>query len=271
MNLQFSDNKRYQYFQYNNKNIICGFSTRFNGMSEREYFSLNFGLHTNDNKNNVIKNRKLFAQDFNVQPENIIFMNQTHSDNIRYISDIKNKKDNGFYNQENALSDTDAVYTDNKNLMLCVLTADCCPVLIYFSDIKVVAAVHSGWKGAVKKIVNKTVLDVKQKFKNMQFHNIKIFIGPNICGKCYEVDKKFVDNINSEYSEFKKFLYKSDNTYFFDIKKSIIINLYKIGVKKNNIFDSKICNYENFDTYYSYRRNKNTGRIINFIKLNNST
>lgn len=89
-------------------------SDRFGGVSNQNYDSLNLALHVNDNILHVERNREIFASYFNTKVSNLVFMNQVHSDGIKVI-------------ENNQIHDTDAILTTNKNLVLCVMVADCAP------------------------------------------------------------------------------------------------------------------------------------------------
>ncbi|MBP7652495.1 peptidoglycan editing factor PgeF [Candidatus Dependentiae bacterium] len=256
------------YYLFNTSEITAGFTTRYGGVSKEPFNFLNLGIHTGDDINNVIQNRKILSEKLNVNPEKIVFMNQTHSTNIEYISPENiNRSDFGFYDIDSAFKNTDAVITNYKNIMLCAMTADCCPVLIFDSYNNSIAAIHSGWKGTIGKITEKTIYKMKTIFPSLKIDALKIFIGPCICGNCYEVDMKFIKIIESSYPEFKSYIVSKKSLFYFDIKKIIVDGIKNIGIPESNIFDSEICSYELSDNFYSYRKNNKTGRIVSFIKL----
>ncbi len=101
---------------------------------------------------------------------------QVHGDEIFYVD----------YNNLNQKINADACITDKKAIAVGIRTADCLPVLMYDEVKSIVAAIHSGWKGTVKRIVSKTIFFMIKSFKSNPL-NIKVFIGPSICGRCYYV------------------------------------------------------------------------------------
>ena len=72
---------------------------------------------------------------------------------------------------------------------IAVLTADCAPILIYDDKVKMVAAIHAGWRGAFKGIIDKVIKFMIQ--KGCKLENITAAIGPTISQKNYEVKEDF--------------------------------------------------------------------------------
>ena len=90
-------------------------------------------------KENVQKNLELVAKAFNIEKKQLMLMNQTHSNKVQIIDGKNNSQ----------RIDADAMLTNNYELALCVLTADCAPILVYENDKKIIGCIHAGWKGAV--------------------------------------------------------------------------------------------------------------------------
>ena len=95
---------------------------------------------------------------------------------------------------------------------IAVLTADCSPILVYDDKREIIAAIHAGWKGAYKDIINKVIKFMIK--KGCKLNNITAAIGPSISIKNYEVKEDFK----------KKFIKKDKkNLMFFKINKKKII------------------------------------------------
>ena len=124
-------------------------------------------------------------------------LNQIHSNKFIFIG----KK----YNNNNKPK-ADAIITDQRNLPIAVLTADCAPILIYDDKIKMIAAIHAGWKGAFKGIVSKVIKFMIK--KGCKLENITAAIGPSISQKNYEVKgdfkTKFMKKDKNNHEFFKK-------------------------------------------------------------------
>jgi YfiH family protein len=140
----------------------------------------------------------------------------------------------------------DGVFTKEKNIFVGVKTADCVPLII--SNEKFVGAVHCGWRGLSKGILeNLKNLILKE---NILIEECKFFLGPSICKNCYEV-KEDVGNLFP--SHFKKGK--------LDLKGFIFDFLIKNGAFEKNILIDKNCTYCN-KFLPSYRRDKTKGRIL---------
>ena len=239
------------------KNIKHCFFSRIDGFSQGIYESLNCGRGSRDNKKNILKNLEYVSQKILLKKNNLVLMNQTHSNKVIEI------KKNNYKKKINA----DAIITKMKGVGLSVLTADCVPILIYDCKNEIIGCIHAGWKGAISGIIKNTV----NKIKKLNSKN-KIFacIGPCIGKNSYEVDLVF----------YKKFLSKSqkNNKYFFNKKNNKkLFNLRKFVEDKLKELEVKI-DHINRDTFreenifFSYRRScklkqNDYGRCISVIHL----
>ena len=115
-------------------NVKHCFFSRKNGVSKGIYESLNCGIGSNDDINNVKKNLEIVSKNFNIQSSKLALMNQTHSNKVIFIKDLNNLK----------RFDCDALLTSNEDIALCVLTADCAPILIYETK-KKNSGMHTCW------------------------------------------------------------------------------------------------------------------------------
>jgi YfiH family protein len=163
----------------------------------------------------------------------------------------------------------DAIITNQKNIPIGVLTADCAPILIHDKNKNMVAAIHAGWKGAYKGIVKNVVKFMLK--KGCAPDAMAAVIGPCISIKNYEVKKDFKN----------KFLKKNknNNIFFKNIKNKTYFSLNKYiysQLKSLNIKNIEIINKDTFDTknnFFSARRsisrNENDyGRNISIIMIN---
>ncbi len=160
------------------------------------------------------------------------------------------------YNNLNQKIDADACITDKKAIAVGIKTADCLPILMYDEMKSIVAAVHSGWKGTVKRIVSKTVFFMIKKL-NSNPSNIKVFIGPSICGRCYYVRSDVFEILVKEFGSELDFV-KQKDFYFIDLKRINIKMLLNLGIKAENIYTFDDCTSCRNDIYQSFRKAKNT-------------
>ena len=129
------------------KNLQHGFFNRLGGVSKGIYESLNCGQGSNDSKKNVKKNLEIIKKKIKLKKEKILFLHQIHSNKFIFIKkNVMKKKIKG-----------DALITSLKKVPLAILTADCVPILIFDKKKEMIAAIHSGWKGAYKGIIKRVI------------------------------------------------------------------------------------------------------------------
>ena len=221
------------------------------------YKGLNCGLGSNDKIKDVKKNIEKVCQKIGCNKNNLVLLDQIHSNNVYKISKIPKKKLIG-----------DSIVTNKKGIALGILTADCAPVFIYDPVNNLISALHAGWKGAYKKIVSTTLRKFKSNGSN--FKNLIAVIGPCIGKENYEVRNDFLDKfINLDKSNKKFFKMKRDKIYF-SLKDYIKEQLMKSGVKNIEIISKDTYKLNN--NFFSARRSiKNKlhdyGRNISVIMI----
>ena len=241
--------------------INHGFFDKKGGKSTGIYKSLNCGVGSYDSKKNVLNNLKIVCKKINCSSKNLILLNQIHSSKFYFINKnykFKKKKLNG-----------DALITNVKKIALGVLVADCVPVLIYDKNLKIISAIHAGWKSVYKEIIKKVVKFLIKKGSNTK--NLVAVIGPSISEKNYEVQKDFKDKFLKKDKQSKFFFKIRKNKTYFCLNKYVYYHLKKLGIKnleiiKKNTFDPK-------NNFFSARRsikNKENdyGRNISVIMIN---
>ena len=226
---------------------------------------LDFGTYTTykDNKDIIIENYKKICKSVNMDYKNIIRPIQTHTDIIKKVEKKENKDNPDLWIEK--LKDVDGLITKDKNLILSLGYGDCIPIFLFDKSKNVIANVHSGWKGTVKQISKKALIQMIEQYKTNP-EDVICFIGPSI-RKCHFEVKEDVEKIFTE--EFKNILKLTEI-----IKKPFIDTVYinkiilkKMGVKEENIIDSNLCTVCNSDKIYSYRAEKDDKRFTTLIEL----
>ena len=228
------------------KNIKHCFFSKKNGFSKGIYKSLNCGPGSNDNKLDIKKNLELVQKKMDLKNNNLILMNQTHSNKVIVIDD-ENKGKKKF--------NSDALITKLKGVALGVLTADCVPIILYDEKNKIISSIHAGWKGSISGIIENTL----SKFKKIDSDNkIIAIIGPCIGKDSYEVGMDFYENFLKESEKNKNFFLKKEkNKFFFDIRGYVNNRLITNGI--TNIDNINIDTFKDDDNFFSYRRSKKLG------------
>ncbi len=222
---------------------------------------LSLALHTGEDEASIIDNRQKVSSLLDLGDDlHFIVANQTHSDHIKIIAEKETK---GWEGLENAVADCDALITNQKGVILTILTADCVPVLLYDKEKKVIAAIHAGWKGTEAKIVAKTV----QKMINIYGtdpENIIAGVAPAIGRCCYEVGKDVAKHFFNEARSFDVLGEK----YMLDLPFINKKQLLDSGVLEEHIEMSGVCTSCEVERFFSYRKEQGcSGRFMSMIGL----
>ena len=241
--------------------ISHGFFNKDGGVSKGIYESLNCGIGSKDKKNNVERNLEIVKNKFGPKSKKIFLVKQVHSNKLVFL----NKKSN--IKSRNIVGD--AIVCEKKGIPIAILTADCVPVLIYDKQKEVIAAIHAGWRGAYKGIIQKVIQFMLK--KGCEPKNMVAAIGPAISKKSYEVKLEFK----------KKFIKKDKNNIkFFTIKKNKInfnLKAYVRSLIRSNSINKidliDIDTFEQKNNFFSARKSlklkdDDYGRNISVIMIN---
>ena len=176
---------------------------------------------------------------------------QRHTDKVSRIDKVMKTEE---------LLETDGLITNKENITLVTTNADCILLLFYDPEKKVIANVHSGWRGTFKKIGEKAIIKMIEEY-NCNPEDIEIYIWPSIRKCHFEVDEEVKDECEKIFKYTEKtneFIEKGEikngkQKYFIDtvlINKILFLNQ---GIKESNIYDCNICSVCNSDKIRSYR------------------
>lgn len=202
------------------------------------------------------ENIRDLAQYLDIDKDNIIIPQQTHSCNIALA-----KKGHDYPN-------TDALVLTDNNLAILLNFADCTPVILYDEKNNIGAISHAGWRGTAAAIVPKTI-EFMNKVAGTIPENIIAVIGPAISMKNYEVDESVFlevkNSLKNQYSDFFKHN-QITNKYNIDLKTVNYHQLRELGVVR--IDKCEYCTYDSVDVFFSYRKESgNTARHSAVLKL----
>lgn len=187
----------------------------------------------------------------NIYPRTNLFLNQIHGNEVVVID----SPEKIYGNQD--LPKADALVTNIPNIALCVITADCAPVLLFDSKKNIVAAAHAGWRGAKSNVV----LSVVKRMHELGAQDIEVVIGPMIQQESYEVSAEFFADFLNENPANKFFFVAAakQDKYLFDLPSYVEKKLREAGVKK--ITNSRIDTYKNDERFFSFRRSAHRGEV----------
>ena len=205
---------------------------------------------------------------FNITPNDMIRIPQRHSNNIMVVKNDDRGK--GVTKME-IDGVCDGLITNEKGIMLLTIEADCTPVYILDTKNVAIGMVHSGWRGTVSKITENALRLMNENY-GTKIDDVMIYLGPSICGNCYEVGNDLIPEFekildeNEIKSVFKPIEDKKDK-YLLDVSESIKLTLLKLGIKEEKIERSKYCTYHS-NLFDSWRLGKdNTKQMLTGIMI----
>ena len=230
-------------------NISCrhAFTTRFGGVSDGIYSSLNLGQSLGDDINNVKDNYGIICDTLKISVDDIVKSRQMHGTDIRIVTEKDRAK---LFDTE--IPAADGLVTNNKNIALIIYTADCVPILLHDPVNKVIGAVHAGWRSTVENIAGKAIQTMIEEF-GCSPENIKAAIGPCISVCCFETSQDVPDALRNALGKLADNCIKPHNEKFMvDLKEANRQMLVNAFVEDIKISDE--CTSCNTDKYWSHRK-----------------
>ena len=220
-------------------------TTRDGGFSQGCYQGLNVGDHVGDDPAFVLANRQYLRESLSL-PSEPIWLNQTHSTRCMMVDkDDQNR-------------DADAAITQDQKRVLAIMTGDCLPILICNREGTEIAAIHAGWRGLMNGIVDTTLGQM-----DSDGHECMAWVGPAICGACYETGAEVLDAFTTHYAFAPQAFRKVDSQWYADLPKLAELIFKSQGL--SDVYHANACTYESNNQFYSYRRASQTGRMVSLI------
>ncbi|MBI4480608.1 MAG: peptidoglycan editing factor PgeF [Acidobacteria bacterium] len=269
--------------------LVHGFSTRLGGVSaipdlKGSRDELNLGGVAWDSRANVEENRRRLLECLRAGELHLVVQDQIHSDLIRKVDQASpgSQRLRG-----------DGMITARKGLLLAILAADCVPVLVVDIRQRVVAAMHCGWRGTVRRIAQKGVGRMRQAFGSRP-EDLRAAIGPGIRACCYRVGEEVAAEVQSQFlyassllvveKPHKKFVDKkyalmrserwraspssSGPTIRLDLVEANLRQLREAGVDRSRIYAAAPCTSCHPELFFSHRRDAgHTGRMMGVIGI----
>jgi YfiH family protein len=270
--------------------LVHAFSTRPGGTSELEQLRdgkavrekvFNLGFTDWDTREHVAANRNAFLAAIGAQAMKLVTLRQIHSDIIHAVEGFPNAQFRG-----------DALITRVPGLLLAVQTADCIPILLADPKTRAVAAIHSGWRGTLRRIAGKVVGRMKMVFDSDPA-DLVAAVGPGVGRCCYEVGPEVAREYASQFPQAHEWFDGSFDALAtgetpialpwlsmappgheppaprlqLDLLAANRAILTEAGVSPERIFPSHLCTACRTDLFFSYRREGKTGRMMAVIGL----
>lgn len=225
------------------KNIHALTTLRTGGVSTGCYANLNLATHVGDDLNAVTQNRNIIRETLAL-PAEPVWLQQVHSNIAINAAEVT------------SLPQADASYSHAANIVCTVMTADCLPLLVCSSDGKSVAAIHGGWRGLLDGIITNTI-------NAMHTKDVLVWLGPAIGPDCFEVGTEVREAFVEKSAHFASAFKPQGDRWLANIYQLARVELNTLGIDK--IYGGDFCTVTEHERFYSYRRDKETGRMATLI------
>ena len=245
--------------------------------------ALNLGFTKDDSRAAVERNRAAFLRQLGSGGESkippLVTLRQVHSDIIRFVDSPDKSQLVG-----------DGLITATPGLLLGIQTADCLPIILVDPKRRAVGVFHAGWRGTVKRIVEKGVGEMRRRFGSRP-QDLKAAIGPGVHGCCYEVGAEVREKFESQFAYAANLFHEVETSdpvrekypmlfltarapghsvlpkkIFLDLVEANRQQLLAVGVPAKSIEASPLCTNCRTDLLFSYRAERGkTGRMMGVV------
>jgi len=223
-------------------------STRVGGVSVAPWNSLNLGAHCGDDLAHVEENRNRVYAAANF-PSKPVWLEQVHGKTVLKLT-----------GEPYASKRADASYSNTASAVCAVMTADCLPVLFCNKSGTEVAAAHAGWRGLCEGVLEETVACFQD-----EPQNIMAWLGPAIGPQAFEVGPEVREAFMEKDAQAESAFRPVAGKYMADIYQLARQRLANVGVQ--HVYGGDRCTFTEEHDFFSYRRDRTTGRMASFIWL----
>lgn len=223
-------------------------TTRTGGVSQAPFDRLNLGDHVGDNPADVARNRQILAEFYRLSSP--VYLTQTHSTRVLRLPLA-----------DGACLDADAVYTNQPNQVCLVMTADCLPAIFCNRDGSEIAAAHAGWRGLCDGVLEATVAEFA-----CEPSEIQVWLGAAIGPNAFQVGQDVVEQFAAVDEQARQAFVPdpaADGKFLGNLYQIARQRLNKLGITQ--ISGGDYCTYTDAENFFSYRRDKQTGRMATLI------
>lgn len=231
-------------------------TTRLGGVSKTPFASLNLGLNAGDDSVTVLQNRSILRSNLPNEP---IWLKQIHGIAVSTPATRGLQVDGPF--------EADAAVTNIPNEVLAILTADCMPVLFTSKSGVVIGAAHAGWRGLSGGVLERTIQEMIALSPGLSPKEIVAWMGPAIGPTAFEVGedvlKAFSGQDQSPLSKAFTPILERPGKYLANLYLLARERLRLAGIEQ--ISGGDFCTFNDPKNFFSYRRDKETGRLASLI------
>lgn len=220
-------------------------TTRVGGVSTGQYASLNLGDHVKDNPLHVAHNRQSLSPFLPTEP---VWLQQVHG--IRVID----------ASTSSCLEAADSSFATRKEVVCVTMTADCLPLLLCDEAGTAVAAIHAGWRSLCDGVIEATVRAMPVKAESLM-----VWLGPAIGPDAFEVGSEVREQFMAQDAQAETAFRPHGEKWLGDLYTIARQRLNRLGI--HQIYGGGRCTYNEPDTFFSFRRDGDTGRMATMIWL----
>ncbi|RUS48422.1 peptidoglycan editing factor PgeF [Cohnella sp. AR92] len=252
--------------------ITAGFSTRNGGVSAPPRQALNTALHVGDEASDVIANRKLVAEALGWNFAAWTCAEQVHGNRVHAVTSADAGR--GRLDRDSAIPDTDALITNEPDILLAMYFADCVPLYFYDPATNALGLAHAGWKGTVANVAAATIEAMRNHYGTKP-EDLMAAVGPSIGACCYEVDEAVLKHVRPLAAELED-IYQADASPLvtnakegharLNLKEFNRHLMIKAGILPSRIEMTTWCTGCRTDIFFSHRQeNGATGRMMSWL------
>lgn len=231
-------------------------TTRQGGISKPPFNSLNLGLHAGDDVVDVLQNRVIVRSELPAEP---LWLKQIHGVTVSTPASRNTFGDGSF--------EADAAVTNIPNEVLAILAADCMPVLFASKAGDVIGAAHAGWRGLSSGVLENTIDEMIALSPSLTTSDISVWMGPAIGPSVFEVGEDVLQAFTQQGKDIlsKAFIpiIGTPGKYLADLYLLARDRLRVLGIEQ--ITGGEFCTVSSPERFFSYRRDKVTGRFASLI------
>ena len=244
---------------------VTAFSTmRQGGYSRGNYGEFNINRYCGDEQDAIRKNREALCHLLGITDDHLLMPHQVHQTEIAIIDD--DFMHHTIEERRQALDGVDALMTNLKGVCIGVSTADCIPVLLHDPEHRAVCAIHAGWRGTVKRIVEHAIEKMTTVYGTHP-RDIVVQIGPGISLDSFEVGDEVYEAFQQEGFPMEQ-ISRRDEKWHINLPECNRLQLLSTGIPDSQISNSTVCTVKQSDIFFSARRlGINSGRIFTAIIL----
>ncbi|MGN0347786.1 MAG: peptidoglycan editing factor PgeF [Lachnospiraceae bacterium] len=253
------------------------FSTRFGGVSENEFSTMNLSFTRGDREEAVKENYQRIAAVLGTRPQHMVATYQTHTTNVMRVT----TRERGLgVTQPKQMRDVDGLFTNEKGVTLLAYFADCVPLYFVDPEKMVIGLAHSGWKGTCNGIGYEMILAMECEFGCVP-ENIHVAIGPSICSSCYEVSEDLFDEFANHFwprfgsegfqlldTQSALFRRKDYGKYHLNLQLANQLIFRKAGILEKHMECTNVCTCCNPELLFSHRATQGKrGNLCAFLGI----